>query len=199
MWPLVPIGTGLAGAFATMLLARLDLGVGEAPVSPIPYRAVRDWGPFTEHGTATGAIQSGIQLGPSLGGELVALLIAATSWHTSFYVTGVIGLVWVVMWFSTPERARWLSEPERRNTLAERHVAQAVTSAGPGVGYRRLLRSPSIWGLAISQACAVYSLYLYLSWLPDYLQTQRHVSMVHSGLFTSVPFLVGAVVIIVVV
>jgi ACS family glucarate transporter-like MFS transporter len=201
IWSLAQIGTGLAGGFATMLLARLGLGVGEAPVSPISYRAVRDWGPFTEHGTAIGAIQSGTQLGPAVGAALVAMLIAATSWQTSFYVTGAIGLAWVVIWLalvSTPERTRWLSEAERSKILAERHVTQAVMPAGPGVGYLELLRSPSMWGLAISQGCAVYSLYLYLSWLPDYLQTERHVSLVHSGLFTSVPFLVGAVVIIIV-
>jgi ACS family glucarate transporter-like MFS transporter len=51
-------------------------------------------------------------------------------------------------------------------------------------------------GLAISQGCAVYSVYLYLSWLPNYLQTQRGLSIVNSGLFTSVPFLIGGVVII---
>ena len=55
-----------------------------------------------------------------------------------------------------------------------------------------------MWELAISQGCAVYSLYLYLSWLPNYLQTARGVSMVNSGLFTSVPFLVGAGVIVLV-
>jgi ACS family glucarate transporter-like MFS transporter len=49
-----------------------------------------------------------------------------------------------------------------------------------------------MWGLAISQGCAVYTVYLYLSWLPNYLQTARGLSIVNSGLFTSVPFFVGA-------
>ena len=40
-------------------------------------------------------------------------------------------------------------------------------------------------------------MYLYLSWLPNYLQTARGLSIVQSGLFTSVPFFVGAAVIIV--
>jgi MFS family permease len=175
--------------------------VGEAPVSPISYRAVRDWGPFTEHGTAIGAIQAGTLLGPALGAPLVAWLISATSWQVSFYATGIIGLVWVAVWVSlvsTPERTRWLPEPERRKIFAERHVARAPVPPGPGCGYRGLMRSPSMWGLAISQGCAVYSLYLYLSWLPNYLQTARHVSMVHSGVFTAIPFLVGAVVIVIV-
>ncbi len=200
IWSVAQVLTGAAGGFATMLLARLGLGVGEAPVSPISYRSVRDWGPFTEHGTAIGFIQSGTLIGPALGAPLVAWLISATSWRMSFYVTGAIGLIWVVVWcllVSTPERTRWLPDAERRKILAERHVTRPVAAPSTSCGYRGLIRSPSMWGLAISQGCAVYSLYLYLSWLPNYLQTARGVSMVGSGLFTAIPFLVGAVVIVI--
>jgi ACS family glucarate transporter-like MFS transporter len=51
-----------------------------------------------------------------------------------------------------------------------------------------------MWGLFISQGCLVYSLYLYLSWLPNYLQSQRGLSVVDSGLYTSVPFFVATAV-----
>ncbi len=200
IWSVAQILTGVAAGFASMLLTRLGLGVGEAPVSPISYRSVRDWGPFTEHGRAIGVIQSGTLLGPALGAPIVAWLISATSWRISFYATGAVGLVWVVVWIlfvSTPERTRWLPEAERRRILSERDASDVPPVAG-GIGYRGLIRSPSMWGLAISQGCAVYSLYLYLSWLPSYLQTARGVSMVNSGLFTSVPFLIGAVVIVLV-
>jgi MFS family permease len=200
IWSVAQILTGVAAGFASMLLTRLGLGVGEAPVSPISYRSVRDWGPFTEHGRAIGVIQSGTLLGPALGAPIVAWLISETSWRISFYATGAVGLVWVVVWIlfvSTPERTRWLPEAERRRILSERDASEVPPVAG-GIGYRGLIRSPSMWGLAISQGCAVYSLYLYLSWLPSYLQTARGVSMVNSGLFTSVPFLIGAVVIVLV-
>jgi ACS family glucarate transporter-like MFS transporter len=198
-WSIAQMLTGATTGFATMILARLGLGAGEAPTFPVSYRAVRDWAPYTERGLAVGLIQAGTLFGPALSAPLVAWLIAATSWRWSFLITGAIGLVWVAVWLafvSTPERTRWIPDAERRRILAERHEGEPVTSGG-GVGYRGLLRSPSMWGLAISQGCAVYSVYLYLSWLPNYLQTVRGLSIVNSGLFTSVPFLVGGVVIIV--
>ncbi len=198
VWSVAQMLTGAATGFFTILLTRLGLGVGEAPVSPISYRSVRDWGPFTEHGRAIGFIQAGTLLGPALGAPLVAWLIDATSWRWSFFATGGMGLVWVLVWsavVTTPERTRWLPEAERRRILAERQAGDAPPAHG-GVGYRGLIRCPSMWGLAISQGCAVYSLYLYLSWLPDYLQTARGVSIVRSGLFTAVPFLVGALLIV---
>jgi ACS family glucarate transporter-like MFS transporter len=197
-WSVAQMLSGAASGFTTLLLTRLGLGMGEAPTFPVSYRSVRDWSPATERGLAVGLIQAGTLLGPALSAPAVAWLIAATSWRVSFLVTGLVGLAWVAVWLvfvRTPERTRWLPEPERQRILAERHAGEQV-SADDGVGYRGLLRSPSMWGLAISQGCAVYTVYLYLSWLPNYLQTARHLSLVQSGLFTSVPFFVGAAVIV---
>jgi MFS family permease len=198
VWSIAQMLSGAATGFVTMLLTRLGLGVGEAPTFPVSYRSVRDWAPYTERGLAVGLIQAGTLLGPALSAPLVAWLIAATTWRTSFVVTGAVGLIWVVVWLalvSTPERTRWIPEAERQRILAERHAGEALATHD-GIGYRGLLRSPSMWGLAISQGCAVYTVYLYLSWLPNYLQTARGLSIVSSGLFTSVPFLAGAVLII---
>ncbi len=198
-WSVSQMLSGAATGFATLLLTRLGLGAGEAPTFPVSYRSVRDWAPYTERGVAVGCIQAGTLLGPALSAPLVAWLISATSWRWSFVITGLIGLVWVGVWWafvSTPEKTSWIPEPERQRILAERHGTEPMADHG-GVGYRGLLRSPSMWGLAISQGCAVYSVYLYLSWLPDYLQTARGLSIMKSGAFTSVPFFVGAAVIII--
>jgi MFS family permease len=197
-WSVAQMLSGAATGYVTLLLTRLGLGAGEAPTFPVSYRSVRDWAPYTERGVAVGCIQAGTLLGPALSAPLVAWLIAETSWRWSFVVTGAIGLVWVAIWLifvSTPEETSWIPEPERRKILAERHGIEPLVATG-GVGYRGLLRSPSMWGLAISQGCAVYTVYLYLSWLPDYLQTVRGLSIMKSGVFTSVPFFVGAAVII---
>jgi MFS family permease len=199
VWSVAQALSGASVSFLTMLLTRLGLGVGEAPTFPVSYQAVRDWGPYTERGLAVGAIQSGTLLGPALAAPAIGWLIHATSWRWSFFVTGAIGLVWVVIWMtavSTPERTSWLPQPERTRILAERHAGDPPPDHG-GVGYRGLLRSPSMWGLAISQGCAVYSLYLYLAWLPDYLETARHLSIVKSAVFTSVPLFAGTAVIVV--
>ncbi len=198
VWSIAQMLTGAATGFVSILLARLGLGVGEAPTFPVSYRSVRDWAPYTERGLAVGCIQAGTLLGPALSAPLVAWLIAATSWRWSFVATGAVGLVWVAVWFafvSTPERTKWLPEPERQRILAERHAGEKPETHG-GIGYAGLLRSPSMWGLAISQGCAVYTVYLYLSWLPNYLQTVRGLSIVNSGVFTSVPFFAGAALII---
>ncbi len=196
VWSAAQMATGAATGLVTMLLARLGLGVGEAPFSPVIYRSVRAWAPYTERGTATAFISAGGSLGPALGAPFAAWLIQTLSWRWSFVITGVIGFVWLVAWMalvSTPEKTRWLPEPERQRILAERDAGVDVPN-NDGIGYLELLRSPAMWGLFVSQGCLVYSLYLYLSWLPNYLQTARGLSVVESGLYTSVPFFVATAV-----
>jgi ACS family glucarate transporter-like MFS transporter len=194
IWSVAQMATGATINFATMLLTRLGLGIGEAPFAPVTYRSVGLWGPLRERGTAIATISAGSSLGAALGAPLVAWLISVSSWRWSFVVTGAIGLAWVVVWrslVSTPEKTGWIPEPERQHILAERAGGLAPAEHG-GVGYLGLIRTPAMWGLFISQGCLVYTVYLYLSWLPNYLQTQRHMSVMGSGIYTALPFLVAS-------
>jgi MFS family permease len=196
VWSVAQMLTGAAVNFATMLMTRLGLGIGEAPFAPVTYRSVGLWGPITERGTAIAAISAGSSLGAAVGAPLVAWVISVSSWRWSFVVTGSIGLVWVVIWrslVSTPEKTAWIPEPERTRILAERGGGLETPDHG-GVGYLGLARTPAMWGLFISQGCMVYTVYLYLSWLPNYLQTQRHMSVMGSGIYTALPFLIASAV-----
>jgi len=197
VWSVAQMLTGAVGSFFTMLLTRLGLGIGEAPFAPVTYRSVGLWGPITERGTAIATISAGSSLGAALGAPFVAWIISVSSWRWSFVVTGALGLVWVVIWrsaVSTPEKTSWLPEPERQRILAERGGGLAEVPDQGGIGYLGLIRCPTMWGLFISQGCMVYTVYLYLSWLPNYLQTQRHMSVMGSGLYTALPFLIASVV-----
>jgi MFS family permease len=196
VWSVAQAATGAAVNFATMLMTRLGLGIGEAPFAPVTYRSVGLWGPIKERGTAIAAISAGSSLGAALGAPFVAWIISFSSWRWSFVATGSIGLVWVVLWralVSTPEKTSWIPEPERQRILAERGGGPETAVHG-GVGYLGLARTPAMWGLFISQGCMVYTVYLYLSWLPNYLQTQRHMSVMGSGIYTALPFLVASIV-----
>jgi MFS family permease len=195
LWSTAQALTGMAGGFASMLLARLGLGLAESPTNAAANRAIREWAPSTERGVATSAFIAGSYAGPAVGAPLVAWLITVFGWRESFIVTGLLGFVWLAMWlmfFRTPETTSWISEAERSTILNERE------SGGPRVpvaqlNYLTLLRARSMWGIMLTQGCLTYTQYLFLSWLPNYLQTARGVPMLQSGLYTAVPYLVAVV------
>jgi MFS family permease len=202
VWSASSMLTGVSANFATLLLTRLGLGIGEAASFPTGLRVVREWAPFRERGAATAMLNAGSYAGPAFGAVFVAWLVTIVGWRGSFVVTGLLGFVWVAFWlafFRQPEEARWLTAEERRKILAERDgdgLPKTAATSGTG-SLRALLRCRSMWGVALTQGCGVYSQYLFLTWLPNYLQTAKGLPILSSGLYTALPYTIAVVLTIV--
>ena len=189
LWSIAQLCTGLAPGLVAMFGARLALGVGESAVNPGANSVIREWAPRSERGLASAIWISGSLFGPLVGALLVSWLVADFGWRLSFVVTAAIGLVWSTIWllvFRRPENARWLSASERSKIINERGIERS--GAGPSVGYRGLLASPVMWGLAFTQGCMTYTAYFFLTWLPGYMQMSRGFSIMQSGVYTALPY-----------
>jgi len=197
LWSLAQIATGLAGGFASMLVARLTLGIGESPGNSVCTRGVREWSPASERGFAMTSFVASNYAAGAFGAPIVAWLMREYGWRASFYITGSLGIVWAIIWlafFRRPEDTSWIDETERQKILSERDASTDSFENREGLrGVLELLKGRTLWGLALTQGCLVYMLYLFLSWLPGYLQMSRGLSIMSSGLYTSVPYLVTVV------
>ncbi len=190
IWSVAGVLTGVAATYGGLFASRLALGVGEAASYPAGGRVIREWTPRSERGIAAALLNSGAYAGLAAGAPVVGWLVTVFGWRASFYVTGTVGVVLAIGWFAlyrTPEQARWLGAAERTRILAERgDSVDARAAGGPAIG--RLLRSPSLWGLALTQGCAGYTLYLFMTWLPTYLADTRGLDVMRSGVFSAVPY-----------
>jgi MFS family permease len=194
-WSLSQALGGFATSLAFLLATRLGLGVFESAANPCAHRAIREWTPRRERGLATAIWYSGTTAGPALGSPLVAWLITSHGWRSAFIVTGLIGLVWVLVWvplYRSPDRAWWVSASEREMILRERDASSEME--GDSIGYRGLLRTNStMWGLALTQGCINYTAYFFLAWLPGFLQSSYHLTVLQAGSYTAVPFALSTV------
>lgn len=189
LWSIAQMCSGLAPSLSTLFLSRLGLGVGEAAVNPGANSVIRQWAPQSERGLASAVWISGSLAGPMVGALLVSWLVTDFGWRLSFVITACIGLLWAAIWwlvFHRPEEATWLSAEERARIISQRVVERA--GAGPSVGYRGLLASPTMWGLAFTQGCMTYTAYFFLTWLPGYMQMSRGFSIMQSGVYTALPY-----------
>jgi len=66
---------------------------------------------------------------------------------------------------------------------------QADANAGEKRTWLALLRERKVWALLLGRVGADPVWYLYLFWLPDYLQRVRHLSLVEIGIYAWIPFL----------
>ena len=111
VWALGSAATGLAPSFATLVGARLLLGVGESSSYPAGNRILREWAPRQERGLMVSIFSAGSTAGPAIGILVTSFLISVVEWRTAFFIVAALTLAWAGIWFAfyrSPERARWL-------------------------------------------------------------------------------------------
>src|SRR4030088_3342916 len=98
IWATATLFTGLVGSLATMLVARVMLGLGEGATFPTATRAMSDWLPAQKRAFGQGITHSSARLGNALTPPLVAWLIAVVTWRGSFIILGIISIAWAIAW-----------------------------------------------------------------------------------------------------
>ncbi|HVY14291.1 MAG TPA: MFS transporter [Rhodopila sp.] len=193
IWAIGSAVTGLATGFGTLVGARLLLGVGESSSYPASQRILREWAPRGERALMITTFHAGSSFGPALGIALTSFLISMFDWRISFIIVGVGTAVLAAIWFTlyrAPETAPWLDETERNYIVQQREPPRQ--DAVHAMSLRALLRQPVMWGLMVTQGCQTFSLYLFLTWLPSYLRTVRHLDLFSAGWLASLPYVVTA-------
>ncbi|WP_342118779.1 MFS transporter [Pseudoduganella sp. OTU4001] len=191
LWSVAQMAGGFAATFSYFVVARIVLGIGEAPQFPSAARVVSNWFPLRARGTPTGIYNSASPLGVALAPLLLPPLIAATSWHWAFFVTGAMGLVAAVVWVSLyrdPVKAEM--SPEERAYL-EQGESSAPAPKTSFAAWCALFRYRVTWGMMLGFFGSVYLNWVYLTWLPGYLRTERKMDLAMAGLAAAVPFLCG--------
>jgi sugar phosphate permease len=191
IWSVAQAAGGLAASFGWFVIARIVLGIGEAPQFPSAARVVSNWFPLRARGTPTGIYNSASPLGAALAPLVLTPLILATSWHWAFFMTGALGLVAALIWVSVyrdPVRGE-MSEAER--AYLDEGQAVGAAPATSLASWRALFRYRATWGMLLGFFGSVYLNWVYLTWLPGYLRTQRHMDLAQAGFSASIPFLCG--------
>ena len=182
------ISTGLAG----FLGARLLLGVGEAPTFPGNAKAIGYWFPVEERSLATAIFDSAAKFASAIGVPVLGLLMWRLGWRWSFAATGFISLLYFALFclfYRNPSEDKSLSDEERDFILQRGAQPEDRVRAAKGAPLGYLLRQRKVWGLVLGFASYNYTFYLLLTWLPSYLSSTHHIDLLHSALYTSVPWL----------
>jgi MFS family permease len=177
LWSAAQAATGLAGNLPQLVAARLVLGVGEAPQWPVGAKVVRTWIAPPRRGLATGLFNSASTLGPAIAPPIVTALMLGFGWRGAFLATGLIGLAAAALWTGLyRDRPAPPDEPK---------------DAGAPPPWSRLLTQPTLWAMALGNFGSGYMTWFYAAWLPSYLETARHFSVLATGWAASVPYLFG--------
>lgn len=179
--------TGAASGFAFM---RFLLGLGEAGNFPAAIKATAEWFPKKERALATGIFNSGTNLGALSAPLIVPWMAVAWGWQWAFIVTGLLGFLWVIWWAYAYHSPR----EHPRITQAELAHIESDPADQPGkVSWLKLLKFRQTWAVAMGKFMTDPIWYLYLFWIPGFLNKQHGVDLKNIGLPLVIIYLVADV------
>jgi len=156
----------LSGAAVGLAVARFALGVGEAGAFPASIKTVAEWFPRKERAFATGIFNAGTNVGALLSPLIVPWIAGHWGWEWAFIGTGAIGFFWVAWWISC------YREPEKHPRLKPAELAY-IRSDPPDpvvkIPWRKLLPHRQTWAFALGKFMTDPVWWLYLFWVPDFL------------------------------
>jgi len=194
VWSGAALAHAAARTASLFAVFRAALGFGEAGNWPGAAKAVREWFPVRERALGMGIFNTGAAVGGALSPPVIAWLATAYGWRATFLVTGMLGFIWLALWivlFRTPERHPWITDRERAHILDGATGAASGPSARPG--WRQLLTHRQTWAIVMGRFILDPIWWLYIFWLPSYLQEARGFSLAQVGQSAWVPFLAAGV------
>ncbi len=192
LWSLAQLLGGLVRGFGEFFIARMLLGVGEAPMFPASARVARDWFNVRDRGLATGLWNSSSTLGTAISAPLLTMLMLTFGWRWMFALMGLAGLAVAAMFYAI------YREPHQRDLTAAEHRYrtegdEADTRQSPvtWAEWKRLFAFRTTWGMLVGYFGTIYVTWIYTAWLPAYLEQERHISIRHTGWVAAVPYVFG--------
>jgi MFS family permease len=176
LWSAATFLTGFATSFATLLVLRVLLGVGESGAFPCASKLMANAVEVGHLGLANGLLGFGYLVGPAVGTLVGGLLMSAFGWRPVFVLFGALSLLWLWPW--------------RTVVVAPRESPRQAAEADPTL--REILRQRGLWGASMGHFASNYSFYFILSWLPTYLVTVRGYSMESMAWIASWAYLLNA-------
>ena len=156
----------LGGAAAGFALARFLLGLGEAGNFPASIKTVAEWFPRKERAFATGIFNSGTNIGALITPLIVPFFVDWWGWEGAFVATGLLGFFWLIWWlvsYGPPQGHPKVTAEEL--ALIESDPPETTTP----VPWASIVRYRQTWAFALGKFLTDPVWWLYLFWIPDFL------------------------------
>src|SRR5207248_616033 len=153
-------------------------------------KAVSEWFPKSERGTATALFDSGSSIGGAIAPFLVFWVYFRWGWRPAFLLPGMLGFLWLLIW----RRAYYLPADHPRISSAEREMIMAdsaeltETASGGALRWRHLLKLPQTWGTIIAKAFTDPVWFFITDWFPIYL-VAKGISLKSGLIAVWIPFI----------
>ena len=167
LWNVSHMAAGFTTNLMQFTVSRLGLGLGESGSFPSSLKAISEWFPQRERALAAGIFNAGSNVGAIIAPSVVPVITAMWGWRAAFFVTGAVGLLWVVAWLAMYRKPQ--AHPKVNAAELALIQSDAPDPVTP-VPWLKLLGTKETWAYAIAKFLIDPIWWFYLFWLPDFLK-----------------------------
>lgn len=190
VWSLATLLTAFVTDFVSLLVMWSLMGAAQAGAFPCAAKALGRIFPETERARATGLLASGMTLGGAIAPVMTAMILQSlTAWAEAWGIDrwrlllgaySIPGILWTVVFLGLV-------------SLRTLPAASRTSVATLPVDWSRLLRSWPLALLCAQQFFRAAGMVFFMTWFPTFLQKTRDVTLLGSGVLTTVAGIGGVV------
>lgn len=196
VWSAATMLHALSTGLTSFAIFRAILGVSEAGNWPGATKANAEWFPINERALAQGIFNSGAAIGGIVSAPIIAyLFVFLGTWQATFIAVGALGFLWLIPWLiiykSGPDTHPWVSAEERQYILTGQRNVETDEVADYAPNSKEILSRKESWGVIMASFFLDPIWWLFVGWLPLYLNETYGFGVKEIGLYAWVPY-VGA-------
>ncbi|CAH0749926.1 unnamed protein product [Diatraea saccharalis] len=181
---------------ALLIAVRVIEGLFEGATYPCIHAVWSRWAPAEERARLATFAFSGSYAGTVVSMPVCSLLAAYTGWPGIFYVFGILGLVWTMIWWLVVKES-----PEKDTLVTPAELKYIQDSRGSQIDgskirhpWRAMLTSGPVWAIVVAHFSENWGFYTLLTFLPTYMKDVFLFDTSQTGWLSAVPYLAMAVV-----
>ena len=158
---------------------RFLLGLGEAGNFPGAIKTVAEWFPKRERALATGIFNSGTNIGALVTPLIVPWITLTYGWYWAFVATGAVGFLWLIAWWMLYRQPD--DHPMRRCGGAGLHPQPIRSNRRCASRGSTCIKYRQTWAFALGKFLTDPVWWLYLFWIPDFLNRNHGLTLTRMG------------------
>ncbi|MGN7971217.1 MFS transporter [Serratia sp. 22264] len=192
VWSVFQTLSGMIHNFTQFIWVRIGLGIGEAPMNPCGVKVINDWFNIKHRGMPMGVFNSASTIGLAISPPILTAMMLAFGWRGMFITIGMLGIALSIGWYMLYRNRQDIDLSAQEQAYLNAGSVSARREPMNFREWRSLFKNRTMWGMMIGFSGINYTAWLYLAWLPGYLQTTYHLDLKSTGLMSAIPFLFGA-------
>ncbi|CAL4146348.1 unnamed protein product, partial [Meganyctiphanes norvegica] len=179
--------------YALFTAVRILIGIFQGVIYPSMHCLMSRWIPPLERPRFMSFVYVANCLGIVITLPLCGVIIEAVGWPWVFYISGIVSLVWVVMWallmHDTPQQHPHISQDELKYISAALSEESKAGTKPTSVPWLEIFRTRALWATTICHTGNMYGWNLLNTQLPSYMDGVLGLSIKKNAVMSSIPFL----------